>query len=241
MKKVTRIAWTEDGLLFVIRKGKSTNAKISDGTKAIVQTYTFDMRQYALANCGRKITPSEFFALDVKNCLDCPLSGNRNNGVGKCYTHKYMQFSGFLSMLRSIHKTDSIANELTNEMRALATSWSVDSFVRFGTYGEPSLLDFDLVKNMALNASTWSGYTHQARRSWAKPYADFFMASAHSDKEAISLVGWRSFVAYDGKEQSTAVQCPSSKEANFVSNCAKCGLCSGLKGKGKKDVKILVH
>ena len=64
-----RIAWTEDGLLFVIRKGKTTNAKISDGTKPIVQTYTFDMRQYELANCGRKITPSEFFALDIKELL----------------------------------------------------------------------------------------------------------------------------------------------------------------------------
>tara|TARA_R110002126_G_scaffold41945_4_gene121691 strand:+ start:554 stop:1273 length:720 start_codon:yes stop_codon:yes gene_type:complete len=236
-----RIAWTEDGLLFVIRKGKTTNAKISDGTKPIVQTYTFDMRQYDLANCGRKITPSEFFALDIKNCLDCPLSGNRNNGVGKCYTHKYMQFSGFLSMLRSIHKTDSIQPELTAEMRATAALWSVDSFVRFGTYGEPSLFPIDLVQSLALNASTWSGYTHQARRSWAKPYADFFMASAHSDKEAISLVGWRSFVAYDSTESSAAVQCPASKESSYASNCAKCGLCSGVKGKGTKDVKILIH
>ena len=101
-----------------------------------------------------------------------------------------MQFSGFLSMLRSIHKTDSIQPELTAEMRATAALWSVDSFVRFGTYGEPSLFPIDLVQSLALNASTWSGYTHQARRSWAKPYADFFMASAHSDKEAISLVAF---------------------------------------------------
>ena len=38
-----------------------------------------------------------------------------------------------------------------------------------------------------------------------------------------------------------AVSCPASKEMDYKSNCAKCGLCSGLLGKGTKDVKILQH
>jgi hypothetical protein len=41
--------------------------------------------------------------------------------------------------------------------------------------------------------------------------------------------------------KSFAVGCPASKEGGYKSNCATCGLCSGLLGKGKKDVKIIVH
>jgi hypothetical protein len=33
----------------------------------------------------------------------------------------------------------------------------------------------------------------------------------------------------------------ASKEMGFKTNCAKCGLCSGTEGKGKKDIKILEH
>jgi len=238
---MSRLHWIEDGLLFVIRYGKSTNAKISDMGAPIVQTYTFDVRQFELANSGRKITPAEFFALDIRNCLDCPLAGNRADGVGKCYTHKYMQFSGFLSMLRSIGKETDHSTEFTPEMRAQVLRWCTGSFVRFGTYGEPSLLPLDLVAAMALNASTWTGYTHQARKRWAQPYANFFMASAHSDKDAISLTGWRSFVTVQGDEISTGVQCPASKESGYKSNCAKCALCSGNYGKGTKNVKINLH
>lgn len=239
MKK--RVHWIEDGLLFVVRYGKSTNAKISDMGAPIVQTYTFDVRQFELANSGRKITPNEFFALDIRSCLDCPLSGNVNGKSGKCYTHKYMQFAGFLSMLRSIGKVQFHPSELTPKLRADILRMCADNYVRFGTYGEPSLLPIDLVQDMALNASTWTGYTHQARKSWAKPFSAFFMASAHSDKDAISLSGWRSFITVDKDQTSTGVQCPASKEANYKSNCAKCALCSGMTGKGSKNIKINLH
>ena len=66
------------------------------------------------------------------------------------------------------------------------------------------------------------------------------MASRH---EADYASGWRSFQAITSGQhsQSIAVGCPASKEGGYKSNCATCGLCSGLLGKGKKDVKILVH
>jgi len=235
-----RIQWIEDGLLFVVRYGKTTNAKISEGSAPIVQTYTFDLRQFELANSGRKITPAEFYALDIRNCLDCPLSGNVNNGIGKCYTHKYMQFSGFLSMLRSIGKIEQIPSELDDHNRAQILRWCAGNYVRFGTYGEPALLPFDLVENMALNSKSWTGYTHQARKNWAQPFKALFMASAHSDKDAASITGWRSFIAKPKHEESAGVQCPASAELNLT-NCSACGLCSGLNGKGKKNIKINAH
>ena len=68
------------------------------------------------------------------------------------------------------------------------------------------------------------------------------MASVHSQDEAMTASdkAYRSFIATtDGSEN--AVSCPASKEMNYKSNCASCGLCSGLVGKGKKDIKILQH
>ena len=68
------------------------------------------------------------------------------------------------------------------------------------------------------------------------------MASVHDAKQAheAKMLEYRSFIAtLDGSED--AVQCPASDEAGFKSNCATCGLCSGTSGKGRKDVKILVH
>ena len=66
------------------------------------------------------------------------------------------------------------------------------------------------------------------------------MASAHSDKDAASITGWRAFVCVEPDDTSTGVQCPASKELS-VSNCSTCGLCSGIAGKGKKNIKIQMH
>jgi hypothetical protein len=68
------------------------------------------------------------------------------------------------------------------------------------------------------------------------------MASVHSamEEEIASLIGYRSFVVAS-ETQSQFISCPASEEMGFKSNCSKCGLCSGTKGKGKKSVTILEH
>jgi len=85
--------------------------------------------------------------------------------------------------------------------------------------------------------------SHQHDKEFAQGYKDFFMASTHTDEEANqrSEDGWRSFIALELGSDANAISCPASKEAGFVTNCAKCSLCSGAKGKGKKNVKILLH
>ena len=234
-KKIKRVVWTDGGNVFVIRKGKTSNDKISDGSE-VVQTYTFSRAQYDLATTSKGFGMKKFFALDGSNCLDCPFSGNQ--GEGGCYTHKFNQYVGFLSMLRSIK-----AEDLTPYSRSKGgeiLEMAEDSYVRFGTYGEPSLIPIDLVKAMTTIASSWTGYTHQWSKEWAKPYSDFYMASRH---ETYSADGWRSFQAItpDQAQESNAIGCPASKEGGYKSNCATCGLCSGTTGKGNKDVKINLH
>jgi len=239
----SRVAWHNGDVLHVIRLGKTTNAKIARPTDKVLQTYHFDLRQLALVRShladATKIPMADFFRLDHANCMDGPLS--TNSGNGKCYTHKYMQFSGFVSMLKSLCR-EEIYQGLDAVRRADIMKMAERAdYIRFGTYGEPSLLDIGLVGDIVeAGRVPWTGYTHQARKEWAQQYKAYFMASAHSDKDAASITGWRSFVCVEPNDTSTAVQCPASKELS-VSNCSTCGLCSGIVGKGNKNIKIQMH
>lgn len=233
MKKV----WLQGNNIFVVSKSKTSNKKISDGS-TLVQTYTFSKQQWELATTSKGFGMKKFFALDASNCMDCPYSGNQ--GEGGCYTHKFNQYVGFLSMLRSI-RSDQL-KPLSEGDFTIIIDMCRDSYVRFGTYGEPSLLDFRLVDNMVNAAKSWTGYTHQWNKEWANKYGNYFMASTHNKEETYKAKqkNYRSFIATkDGNEE--AVTCPASAEAGFKSNCASCGLCSGMLGKGKKDIKILEH
>jgi hypothetical protein len=233
--------------LQVFRYGKTTNAKISQGKENILQTYTFSVDQFNyVKDCldkGTKTSFKEFFTLDAANCFDCPFSSN--SGTAKCYTHKFMQYSGFVSMLRSIVKEFVSLNNIPEysidlglEILELATN----KYVRFGSYGEPTMHPLQLVKGVAKVAKSWTGYTHQYMR---KPeYNNWFMASTHSQMQADTAsdkFGFRSFIAVKDNNNVQAVICPASKESKADANCSDCGLCSGVVGKGKKDVVIIEH
>ena len=235
-----RVVFTipEKDILVVIRKGKTTNKKISNGAP-LVQTYTFSTAQWTLASTSKGFGMKKFFALDGANCLDCPYSGNM--GEGGCYTHKFNQYVGFLSMLRSIKHEE--LTPLTRDKQQQIIELSFNSYVRFGTYGEPSLMPLSVIDAMVWNAKTWTGYTHQWEKEWAEGYKNYFMASTHDQLESkrAKSIGFRSFVSVIPDKKVTGVNCPASKEQGYKSNCEKCGLCSGVKGKGNKDVWILEH
>jgi hypothetical protein len=233
-----KIIFTDEKNIFVVSKNKTSNKKISDG-KPLVQTYTFSKEQYHLATTSKGFGMKKFFALDESNCMDCKFSGNQ--GEGGCYTHKFNQYVGFLSMLRSI-KIEQLTAITVSKVIAIIELCK-DTYVRFGTYGEPSLLPLSMVKSMADVASNWTGYTHQHDKKFAQGYKDFFMASTHTQEESTnrSSDGWRSFIALESGTDADAISCPASKEAVVLSNCSKCSLCSGAIGKGKKNVKILLH
>lgn len=232
-----KVIWFDGSNVFVARKGKTTNNKISDGT-ALVQTYTFSYEQWHLATTSKGFGIKAFFALDKSNCLDCPFS--LGNGNGGCYTHKFQQYTGFLSLLRSIKSEDlSPFNDLKFKQ---LLKMSTGSYVRFGTYGEPSLIAPNVIAAIVAVAKTWTGYTHQWQKPWAKEHGKYFMASVHNQAEANEAQdkAYRSFIASQDNSEN-AVSCPASKEAGYKSNCAKCALCSGTLGKGTKDIKILEH
>lgn len=233
---MSKVIYRQGENIIVWRLGKTTNKKIAPEGMKVLQTYTFSVKQWEAIHREGGVTMKEFFALDGSNCLDCPFSGNQ--GKGGCYTHKGMQYMGFKSMLRSIRAVEQFTEEKRLEILKMAKG----AYVRFGTYGEPSLLGEDLVAEVCSLASSWTGYTHQHAKDWAQPYSKFFMASVHSAEEAHekTISEWRSFAVVDAKSNGL-VGCPASKEGGFKSNCASCGLCSGTTGKGKKSVQIIQH
>jgi hypothetical protein len=235
-----RVIFKTNGTLCVIRQGKTSNKKIAQANEKIVQTYHFSRGQFDVAQ--GKTSMQEFFSHDADVCMDCPFAVSNGAKLSACYTHKVMQYSGFVSMLRSIGKEtkwDDIP-ELNADIERDILAMCNRKYIRFGTYGEPSLMPYELASSMVAVASNWTGYTHQWHR---KPeYSTLFMASTHDElgEQRASRDGWRSFVA-SARGIKGLVQCPASKEMGFKSNCAKCGLCSGTEGKGNKSVVILEH
>lgn len=243
-----RITFKLGNTIQVVRLGITSNAKISTKNQKIVQTYTFSVAQlnYVKSCLDKDIKTSfkKFFSYDAENCFDCPFSSN--SGTAKCYTHKFMQYSGFMMMLRSILKefgsVDSIP-EYSSTLALKIAELSKDRYVRFGSYGEPSMHPIELVEGLANNAKSWTGYTHQYIR---KPeYSKWFMASTHNQLQANTAsekFGYRSFIAVTDNNGVKGVICPASNESKIDSaNCSACGLCSGVNGKGTKDVVILEH
>lgn len=233
-----RIVYRKDDELHIFRLGPTSNKKICENSKEkIVQSYVFSIDQFEyILNGGGDL--KVFFGLANANCINCPM-----RDYGKCYTHKFTQARGFLSMLRSIAKVYNnwcdipvFAPSIHQELLALADG----KYVRFGTYGEPVLHGIDLVKDMVDVAKSWTGYTHQWHRY--PEFSEVFMASTHTPlmEEKARSHNWRSFVALSSPTESF-VNCPASKEGGFKTSCDKCGLCSGTLGKGKKSVYILEH
>jgi hypothetical protein len=237
-----KIIFRENDVLHIISSSKTSNKKIASPKETIVQTYHFSRGQFDEAQ--NKTSMREFFSHDGAVCMDCPFAVSNGAKLSACYTHKMMQYSGFLSMLRSVGKTYQNFDDIPtfHDLHNIQIiSMSVGRYVRFGTYGEPSLLPIDLVERVCSVAKSWTGYTHQ----WKKidhEYARYFMASTHSvgEEEIATLIGYRSFVA-SPVEIPQFISCPASEEMGFKSNCSKCGLCSGTMGKGKKSVIILEH
>lgn len=237
---IMRVTTKVKDAILVFKLGKTTNAKISNGKEKILQVYSFSDAQlnYVAESVknGVKVNAKQFFDLADSVCFDCPF-----RAYLKCYTHKYQQYAGFLSMLKSIAREFKNVQEVPSIhlLEKKIIEISNDRYIRFGTYGEPTLLPLDLVSNMVKASKNHTGYTHQ----WAKKpdYAAYFMASTHNEGQAnmAQKIGFRSFIATD-KPLAGAVVCPASKEAGFKSTCEKCGLCSGQR-KGTKNIQILEH
>lgn len=104
--------------------------------------------------------------------------------------------------------------------------------IRFGAYGNPTLLPIAKVKALAAVSAGWTGYFHDWRSNpLAAEYAKFFMASTEtkSSLAQVKRLGFRSFHVSPVKPPG-AIECLS--ETKGIA-CADCKLCGGLLNKSR--------
>jgi hypothetical protein len=238
-KKSNKVIFRDSNAIHIFRYGTTSNDKIeADKKRKILQSYTFSRTQYELILQGLNDGMKTFFNNADSNCLDCPF-----NSFGLCYTHKFNQYVGFLSMLKSVirqYKDFYDIPTYNEDVKQQALNFAQNTYVRFGTYGEPSLHPTSLISDIVKVCDNWTGYTHQHQKR--PELSGYFMASTHTIEEELIArnEGYRSFIATETKIDGI-VNCPASAESGKKSTCSKCGLCSGTLGKGKKSVFILVH
>jgi len=228
---------SKKGIVNVLVCKPSQNSKIGFGF--VVQTYHFSIEQVQNLD----------FKSDLANCLNCPYSFSSNTELsGKCYTHKGLQKLGLNSMLKRLNKNKESYTEFNNThfLQFMDYVNKVKPIlVRFGAYGEPVLMDFNVVDSFNKYRST--GYTHNWRNTeTAETFTTKFMASVHTikEKEQANKLGFRTFRVINKDDQSNTVKneinCPASKESGLNKTCIECGLCNGFVKK-MKNIYINVH
>lgn len=236
MKKFTyRIGDT----LVVLRHGTTTAKKVASPQEKILQTYHFSREQFTTARNGNAGGIKNFFTPTKSVCFTCPRS--IGDGDGSCYTYKFDQFRGFLALIRSIKLEWDEIPQLPESVPDEILRITKDTYIRFGVFGEPSLLPLEWIQSMCSVSRSWTGYTHRWM-SLSAGYANYFMASVETEplRKLATLLGYRCFFASMNKPDKI-VHCPTDPRQSRETNCSKCGLCSGNFGKGKKDIFIFSH
>ena len=109
--------------------------------------------------------------------------------------------------------------------------------MRFGAWGEPTTVPFDVLESLTANGHT--GYTHQWRTCDIR-YQDILMASVDSpeEKAEAEALGWRTFRPRKPGEPLLAgeIQCPATEAGGNKVQCDRCLLCSGNTRKGAKSI-----
>ena len=114
--------------------------------------------------------------------------------------------------------------------------------VRFGAYGNPSLIPLAIVKAIASASNAWTGYFHnwkEMRPAMARAYGQYFMVSTETEESRCKAdgAGLRYFHVSPNKP-SNAIECLS--DAKGIT-CEKCKLCAGLSKSRLPSVWINPH
>jgi hypothetical protein len=120
------------------------------------------------------------------------------------------------------------------------TGYSVfqDREVRFGAYGNPSLIPLRIVKAIRARAGKTTGYFHDWATNWkAKSYNRYFMASTDTLESLDEAKSQGLRVFHASKEKPTG-RFKTCLNVTHGIQCAECGLCNGGKG---PDVWVPLH
>jgi hypothetical protein len=146
-------------------------------------------------------------------CKDCPFARGRG-----CYVNVGQ---APLSIWKAFHR-GAYSDLLPADYAAVFSGRKV----RFGAYGNPSLLPLDKVERLARVSAGWTGYFHDWRTNpQAAAYGRFFMASTETQssfRQAIAA-GFRVFHVSPERPDG-AIECLADAKGM---TCAECRLCDG--------------
>lgn len=196
--------------------------------------------------------------MDAAVCGGCPQRKLAEPGpdgkrlVPQCYTYGNV-LRAASTMLKAYHKgnyldgTGYSARQLAEYLSACA-HFGAAKAIRSCAYGDMAALPpavWDRLDSARRHVGLGvRGYTHQwARASHLK---QTHMASVHDTggSALAQFEGWRTFLSNDftaGVAPPDHVLCPASKEANHLTNCTACTLCSGAHRKTAPSVYIPDH
>lgn len=153
-------------------------------------------------------------------CGTCP-----HVALGSCYAYD----QGLFSMMKAYRKGSYKFMEMTDFLAIAQTRK-----IRFGRFGDISLLPFDLIDEIAANCQGYTGYTNQWRsKHYDSRFNALFMMSTLGEKDSIAAFkkhpDARQFkvihteTEYTNDTAEGVITCPS--ENGF--NCNECLLCDG--------------
>jgi hypothetical protein len=181
--------------------------------------------------------------LDVATCGNCPLrpSTVRENPIAPdgsktkpCYVMQNPIISMWNAYWRGSYQT------ITVEQAAEKVAGQP---LRFGAYGDPALLGYDVIRTLAASASKTTGYTH----AWLVDgfdlrLFDYLMASvdpisADRSHEIANVA--RTFRVIPNRESLKRGEIECANTTRGIT-CAECGLCAGNSLKAK-NIAVVAH
>lgn len=170
---------------------------------------------------------------DVSICGNCP-HRKQADGSRSCYVNVGQgPNSVWKGYKRGIYAdamhSDAIRHQLLNKLGKRRIRW--------GAYGDPSVINAFVVRFYNNHAQGHTGYTHQWREEFAQAFKGIFQASCDGFADFLEATahGWKTFtVVHKDAAIDYAKQCPATVE-NSAAQCATCKLCDGAKS------NIFVH
>ena len=170
---------------------------------------------------------------DAAVCGDCKLRGDRWKGRS-CY----VWIPGVDNIWQSIQKADRTDHLTPSQLAQRVAGLQL----RIGAYGDPVALPVDAWQPLLAVAEGWTSYTHTWRRSIARAFRSWCMASVDSldEQHHASALGWRTFrVRPEGGSLDRAeIVCPHEEDESI--QCADCSLCRGA-ARPAKNIAVTVH
>ena len=178
-------------------------------------------------------TEARSIGADTAICGDCPFRSVAAGGNAGCYAGRGMSAMGTGSAWKSWNRGNAAEFDLSK---------FVGQPVRFGAYGDPAAVPFEVWEPILAVASGVTGYTHQWRTADPR-FAEFCMASTESveGRRDARQRGYRSFdvLALGESPARGQIVCPATRIDTVT--CASCMQCGGTGSGRTADIVVTAH